>query len=86
MIAGDYQRFECAYHLVIASEYAADLRGALRTFELSMGELLTILHRIEWDGETRLFKIHETRLTLTPAGVDRVRVWGEALRSLGIKV
>jgi hypothetical protein len=86
MILGDYQRFECAYHLVIASQFAVDLRDALRAVELSMGELLTILHRIEWDGETRLFKIHENRLKLTPTGVERVRVWGEALRSLGIQI
>jgi hypothetical protein len=85
MILGDYRRFECAYHLVIASQYAADLHGALRAVELSMGELLTILHRIEWDGEIRLFKIHEHHLKLTPDGVERVRVWGEALQSLGIK-
>jgi hypothetical protein len=86
VILGDYQRFECAYHLVIASQHAADLRGALRAVELSMGELLTILHRVEWDGETRLFKIHENRLKLTPDGLERVRVWGLALQSLGISI
>jgi hypothetical protein len=86
MILGDYRRFECAYHLVIASQYATDLREALRSVELSMGDFLTILHRIEWDDGTRLFRIHEVRLELTPAGVDRVQVWGEALRSLGINI
>ena len=86
VIYGDYQRFECAYHLVIASQHAEDLRGALRAVELSMGEFLTILHRIEWDGEIRLFKIHENRLKLTPDGFERVRAWGLALHSLGIRI
>ena len=85
MIVGDYQKFECAYHLVIASQYAS-LQEALRAVELSMGELLTILHRIEWDGETRIFHIHNQCLQLTTAGTDRVRIWGEALHSLGIKI
>jgi hypothetical protein len=85
MVLGDYQKFECAYHLVIASQ-CETLGEASRAVELSLGELVTILHRIEWDGETRLFKLHENRLNLTSAGTERVRVWGEALRLLDIKI
>lgn len=85
MNIGDYRRFESAFHLIIASQFT-DLQEALRAVELSMGDLLTILHRIEWDGQTRLFTIHNNRLTLTPDGAERVRVWTEALRSLGITV
>jgi hypothetical protein len=86
MMLGDYRRFECAYHLVIAAQYAVDLREASRAVDLSMGEFLTILHRIEWVDETRLFKIHEHSLHLTPDGTERVRVWSEAFRLLEIKI
>lgn len=86
MVTGDYRRFESAYYLVIASQHADDLRGALRAVELSYDELLSIMHRVEWDGRTRLFKIHDYRLKLTPDGVERVKIWGDAIRLLGIKI
>lgn len=79
----DYQRFECIYHVVTAAHYGT-LQEALRAVELSKGELVTILHRIEWDDSTRLFRIHDDRLVFTREGAERVRIWEEALRTLGI--
>jgi hypothetical protein len=86
MITGDYRRFESAYHLVIASRHTNDLREALRAVELAFDELLTILHRVEWDGQIRLFRIEDYRLLLTSDGVDRVKLWSEAIHLLGIKI
>ena len=83
MILSDYYRFQSVYHLVIASQFDT-LQAALRTVELSMGELVTILHRIEWDGEIRIFKIADGKLVLTQEGSDRVRVWAQAIGALGI--
>ncbi len=85
MIVGDARRLECAYCLVVAARYES-LQAALRALEVSMGELFTILHRIEWDGDTRLFSIRDGRLHLTRDGQARVRAWGDALRALGISV
>jgi hypothetical protein len=85
VILGDYQRFECAYHLVIVSSYNT-LQESLRAVELDMGQLLTILHRIEWCDDKRLFKIHEGVLRLTAEGEQRVRIWRDAIRALGISV
>jgi hypothetical protein len=84
MVLGDYQRFECAYYLVMASRYGTDLSDAFRWSELSYSELLVILHRIEWDDGVRLFKIHEHELRLTREGEARVAVWRAALLALGI--
>jgi hypothetical protein len=85
MILGHYQRFESIYHLVIAAQFDT-LQAALRAVELSLGDLTTVLHRIEWDGETRIFRIVEGRLLLTKEGSDRVRAWADAIRALGIAV
>lgn len=85
MTLRDHQRFECAYHLVIAAQYDG-LQQALRAVELSLKELMTILHRIEFDGATRLFTIRGDRLVLTPEGKERVQTWSEALRLLGITI
>lgn len=85
MIFGDYQRFECAYHLAIVSNYNT-LQESLRAVELDMGQLLTILHRIEWCDDKRLFKIHEGVLRLTAEGEQRVRIWRDAIRARGIPV
>ncbi len=85
MLLRDLRRFECAYHLVIASQYES-LTEALRAMELTVKELMTILHRIEFDGDTRLFTIRDDRLWLTPEGRERVKAWNEAMRLLGIPV
>lgn len=85
MNTGDYRRFESIYYLVVAAKYDS-LQAALRAVELSMGELVAILHRIEWDGATRVFRIHEGKLAFTKDGKVRLATWTQALRDMGIGV
>ena len=85
MLASDYRRFKAIHHLVVASGYET-LQASLRALELSLPELMEVLHQIEWDNGDRLFTTENGILHFTEIGSQQLTTWRHAVQSLGIAV